>query len=194
MSSKNLQTRNRILESTWKLLEASGGKDVRMTDIAKRAKVSRQAVYLHFPTRAELLIATTTYIDGVKHIDDRLAASRSAVNGTERVDAFIEAWGNYIPEIYGVGKALIAMQDTDEAAAQAWDGRMQAVRHGCAAAIDALITDGRLAADLSRDQAIDIFWTVLSVENWQQLTGACKWSQAHYIKMAKRQARRLLID
>ena len=44
-----------------------------MSDVAKQAGISRQAVYLHFPSRAELLIATTRYIDQVKDIDGQLA-------------------------------------------------------------------------------------------------------------------------
>ncbi|MBL4878008.1 MAG: helix-turn-helix transcriptional regulator, partial [Hyphomonas sp.] len=55
MSSENLETREKIMRATWKLLEESGGSGVRMSDIAKAAGISRQAVYLHFPTRADLL-------------------------------------------------------------------------------------------------------------------------------------------
>jgi AcrR family transcriptional regulator len=58
MSRENLETRIRILNSAWKLLVGSHASAVRMSDIAKQTGISRQAVYLHFPTRAELLIAT----------------------------------------------------------------------------------------------------------------------------------------
>ena len=118
MSSDNLETREKILDSAWKLLVGDGASAVRMGDIAKLTGISRQAVYLHFPSRAELLIATTRYIDEVKEVDQRLAASRSAESGLVRLDAYIEAWGNYIPEIYGLAKALMVAQDSDEAAAE----------------------------------------------------------------------------
>ncbi|MFT4874517.1 TetR/AcrR family transcriptional regulator [Congregibacter sp.] len=75
MSSKSLETRGKILDSAWSLL-VGGSNAVRMSDIAKLTGISRQAVYLHFPSRAELLIATTRYIDEVKSIDDRLAEQR----------------------------------------------------------------------------------------------------------------------
>ena len=71
MSSDNLETRTRILNATWKLLEADQGHGVRMSDIAKQAGISRQAVYLHFPTRSKLLIATTRYLDDIKGIEAR---------------------------------------------------------------------------------------------------------------------------
>ncbi|NNG03841.1 MAG: TetR/AcrR family transcriptional regulator [Inquilinus sp.] len=193
MSSKNPTTRERILKASLNLLEASQGQGVRMTDIAKRAGITRQALYLHFATRAELLIATTHYLDALKGTDARLLASRTARSGTERLDAFIEAWGRYIPEIYGIAKALLAMRDTDAAAAQAWDQRMRDMREGCEAAIAALDRDGNLSPDHTPDQATDILWTLLSVRNWEQLTVACGWPQERYVETLKSLARRLFV-
>jgi AcrR family transcriptional regulator len=193
MSSYNPETRTRILQSALTLLESGGGNGVRMADIAKQAGISRQAVYLHFPTRAELLIATTLYVDEIKAVDDRLAKSRAAASGIARLDAYIDAWGNYIPEIYGILKALLAMKDSDDAAAAAWDGRMQAMREGCAAAIKALKDDGKLAAGLKPDQATDLLWTLLSVRNWEQLTIDCGWPQKRYIASLKRLARQAVV-
>ncbi len=194
MSSGNPETRARILSAAWRLLEAAQGRDVRMGDIAREAGVSRQAIYLHFPTRAELLVATTRHIDEVKDVDIRLAPSRSAKTGVERLDAFIDAWARYIPEIYGVGRALMVMGETDDAAKLAWDGRMQALRHGCRAAIDALARDGRLTRGHSVEQATDLLWTLLSVRNWEHLTIDCAWPQERYIERIIGVARDLFVD
>ena len=193
MSRGSSETRKRILNSAWKLLEAAQGREVRMTDIAREAGVSRQALYLHFPARSDLLVATTRHIDEIKDVDERLARSRSAETGTERLTAFIEAWGNYIPEIYGVGKALMIMSETDDAAKLAWGDRMQAVRHGCRAAIDALARDGQLSSEHSVTHATDILWTLLSVRTWEHLTIDCGWSQQLYIKKTKVLARHMLV-
>jgi len=193
MSSNNPNTRNRILKAALNLLEASQGQGVRMTDIAKRAGITRQALYLHFGTRAELLNATTHYLDEIMGSEERLVPSRTAQSGIERLDAFIEAWGAYIPEIYGIAKALLAMKDTDEAAAEAWDQRMQDMREGCEAAIKALHGDNMLSADHSPKQATDILWTMLSVRNWEQLTIECGWPQKKYVKTLKLLARQVFV-
>jgi len=193
VSSKNVETRVRILDAAWKLLEAGQGSGVRMSDIAKAAGISRQAVYLHFPTRAELLIATTRHLDDVKYIDARLSASRNAASGPARLKAFIEAWGNYIPEIHGVAKALLAMKETDEAARLAWADRMAAVRYGCAAAVKALNKDGVLSPALSVKEATDMLWSLLSVQVWEQLTRDCGWSQRRYVNMMQELATKVLV-
>lgn len=193
MSRENTETRINILKAALHLLEAGEGKGVRMTDIAKQAGISRQAVYLHFSTRAELLIATTHYVDELKGVDKRLIPSRTAQSGIGRLDAYIDAWGNYIPEIYSIAKALLAMSDTDEAAAKAWDDRMLAVRQGCEAAINALNDDKVLSPNYSPRDATDILWSMLSVRNWEQLTVQCNWSQKKYVKTLKSLARSTLV-
>ena len=181
MSSE--QTKARILETTWKVLETRIDKN-RMSDIAKAVGISRQALYLHYPTRAELLIATTKYIDRVKKVNQRLELSRAAGSGIERLHFFVRAWGGYIPEIHGMSVALRNMRKNDKAAAEAWDDRMQAVRHGCQAVVRAIAKDGKLKYDLSEKIATDILWTLLTVENWEKLVRDCGWSQSDYeVKM-----------
>mgnify|MGYP002700311057 FL=1 len=177
MSSE--QTKTRILDTTWKLLEKRIEKN-RMSDIAKAVGISRQALYLHYPTRAELLIATTEHIDTVKKVNQRLELSRTAGSGVERLHFFIKAWGGYIPEIHGISVALRNMRKNDKAAAEAWDDRMQAVRHGCQAAVVAIAKDGKLKFDLSEQIATDILWTLLTIENWEKLVINCGWLQSAY--------------
>ena len=193
MSSKKTTTRNRILQATLDLLKQSQDSGVRISDIAKKAGITRQAVYLHFASRAELLIAATYYLDDLLGSEERLKPSRNAKTGVERLDAYIEAWGNYIPDIYSIANALIAMSDTDEAAASAWSERMQDMREGCEAAINALRRDKMLSSLFDPEQATDLLWTILSVHNWEQMTINCGWPQDKYIKMQKSAARRLFV-
>jgi len=193
MSSKNNPTRTRILKSTWTLLEDGGGSAVRMSDIAKAAKISRQALYLHFPNRAELLVATTRYLDEVHDIESKLAESREATTGMVRLTAWVEFWGNYIPTIYGIAKALMAMKDTDKEAMAAWSDRMQSVRHGCAAVVAAINADGKLNKNLTEEEATDVLWTLQSVRTWEHLRIECGWSQERYISLMQDIAVRTLM-
>ena len=194
MSNENIETRSRILEATVHILEERGGRGVRMGDIAKAAGISRQAVYLHFASRTELLVAATRYLDEVLDVDRRLAPSRAATSGAERLALYIECWGHYIPEIYGVAKALLLAKDTDDAAAAAWNDRMLAMRDGCRAAVDALHTDGMLAPEWTPKRATDALWTMLLVPNWEHLTGECGWSTRQYIRWMQTVAKRTFIS
>ena len=143
--------------------------------------MSRQAVYLHFPSRTDVLVAATRYQDQTNDVNAALAPSRAARSGTERLDAFVTAWGNYIPKIYGVARAILAVADTDPEAAAAWNTRMGDMREGCAAAVQALAQDGTLPPNTDPGQATDLLWTLLSVRTWENLTQTCGWDQDCYL-------------
>lgn len=197
MSSTNrkssLETREKILQAAARMLEERGGKGVRMGDIAKETGISRQAVYLHFASRTELLIATVLYTGDQLDVDERLAPSRAASSGVERLRLYIEFWGHFIPDIYGAGKALMMAQDTDEAAAAAWKDRMLAMKDGCRAAIEALDDDGMLASGWTPKKAIEALWTMLLVPNWEHLTSECGWSTEDYIRYLQLIAERAFV-
>jgi AcrR family transcriptional regulator len=195
MSSPKIETetRTRILAATLQLMEQRRGQGVRMSDIAKAAGVSRQAVYLHFGSRTELMVAATHYGDEVHGLDQRLQRYRQAASGVDKLQAFVEFWGNYLPEIYGIATALLTMRETDEAAAAAWNDRMATVREGCISIIEDLQRDGMLAPEWPADKAIDLLWTLLSVRNWEQLTRECGWSAEQYIEWMQTLLRRTLL-
>ena len=194
MSRETPDTRTRILEATARLLQQHGGRGARMGDIAKATGISRQAVYLHFPSRTDLLIDTTKYTGDLLDVEGRLAPSRAATSGLERLRLYIEFWGNFLPEIYPVAKALMMAQDSDEAAAAAWQDRMVAMKDGCRAAIEALQADGRLADGWTRPKAIEALWTMLLVPNWENLTMECSWSKREYIRRLQLIAERTFVE
>ena len=194
MSSENIETRTRILEATVKMLEGGEGRGVRMGDIAVAAGISRQAVYLHFASRTELLVAAAKHLDEILDSDRRLAPSRAATSGVKRLDLYIDSWGRYIPQIYRVAKGLMLAQDTDEAAAAAWKDRMLAMRDGCRAAIEALHADGNLAPEWTPKRATDALWTMLLVPNWENLTIECGWSTQQYIRWMKTLAAQAFVE
>ncbi|MDG1116790.1 MAG: TetR/AcrR family transcriptional regulator, partial [Flavimaricola sp.] len=66
-------------------------------------------------------------------------------------------------------------------------------RHGCAAAVQALAADKMLRPDLNEDVATDLLWTLLSVENWEQLVRDCGWSQKDYESQIGRLAEAALL-
>jgi AcrR family transcriptional regulator len=194
MSSKEPKTRDRILEATWRLMVERVGRDVRMGDVAKGAKVSRQAVYDHFGSRAELMVATVRYGDGVLGLDERLRRYRVAGSGVGRLETYVEFWGNYIPEIYGIARALLAERETDGAVAAAWDDRMRAVHDACRDIIEKLRRDGTLAPGWPTDEeAADLLWTMLSIRNWESLTRERGWSVDHYVDRMRELTKRVLV-
>jgi AcrR family transcriptional regulator len=193
MSSSGSKTRDCILEAAWRLMEERVGRNVRMGDVAKGAGVSRQAVYDHFGSRAELMVATVRYGDGVLGLNQRLRRYRAASGGVERLEAYVEFWGNYIPEIYGIARALLAEREGDEAVAAAWDDRMGAVYDACRDIIERLRRDGTLVPGWPTDEAADLLWTMLSIRNWESLTRERGWSVDHYVHRMQDLTKRVFV-
>jgi AcrR family transcriptional regulator len=162
-------------------MEERNGRGVHMRDVAEAAGVSRQAVYDHFGSRAELMVATVRYGDEVLELDERLRRYRAATGGVQRLEAFVEFWGNYLPEIHGIARALLAARETDEAVAAAWDDRMRVVHEACRDIVERLCQDGALAPGWSLEEAADLLWSVLSVRNWESLVLERGWPASRYV-------------
>jgi AcrR family transcriptional regulator len=193
MSSGDPKTRTRILEATWRLMVGRNGRGVRMRDVAEEAGVSRQAVYDHFGSRAELMVATARYGDEVRGLEGRLAGYRAASGGVERLEAFVEFWGNYVPEIHGIARAMLAARETDEAVAAAWDDRMGVVQEACRDIVGRLERDGVLAPGWSLDEASEMLWSLLSIGNWEDLTLERGWPVDRYVDRMKEVTRRAFV-
>ena len=165
-----------------------------MSDIARQVGISRQAVYLHFPTRTDLLIATMAYVDELKGLDKRLAKLQQSSSGKDMLMALVDTWGNYIPEIYGMAKAMLAGKDSDEAMAAAWDNGMHCLREVCKLTIETIESEGHLQPHWSTATATELLWTLLSVCNWELLIRECGWKQKHYVTHLQQVVARTLIQ
>lgn len=166
-------------------MEERRGVGVRMSDIAKVAGVSRQAVYLHFKTRVELLSETTKYVDKINGLDERLKAVTEARSGLDMMMAYVDVWGNYLPEIHGLAGALLAVRETDAAAKAAWDDCMSCHQSGCRDIIAALKSEGKLSSNWTDSSATEMMWVMLSFQTWEQLTVECGWPTPQYVKWMK---------
>ncbi len=193
MSRSQKETREKILQTTWRMLESQRGQGVRLEDIAREAEVSRQAIYLHFGSRAELFIATVRYVDEVLRFPERIQQACAAGNGVLGIQEFTALWGSYIPEIYGLAKALLTLRETDEAAAAAWKDRMDALYQGCLVILQQIAADGHLAPEWTAETAADFYYALHSVETWERLTIERGWSQEHYIEQMQRFISRALL-
>ena len=184
--SETLDTRERILRATWQLLEERRGQNVRLEDVAHAANVSRQAVYLHFGSRTTLFVETARYADESLKLMERIREACDAETGVVAIEAYVRFWAGYVPDIYGLAKALLILRETDEAAAAAWNDRMAALREGCLTILRQMNRNDApaipLAAPWTVETAADFFYATLSIPTWESLTIERGWSSEEYIE------------
>ena len=114
-------------------------------------------------------------------------ACRQATKGS------VPTWGNYVPEIHGIARAMLAARETDGAVASAWDDRMGVVREACHDIVGRLRRDGMLAPGWSKEEAGDLLWAMLSIGTWENLTLELGWSVDLYVKNMQELARRAFV-
>jgi AcrR family transcriptional regulator len=192
MSSGDPETRERILQATRELVEQSQGNAVRLEDIAQRAGVSRQAIYLHFGSRLGLMVATVQYVDQSAGFFERTQHVREAENGLAALDLFVAFWADYVPGISALAKMLLAARDTDQAAAAAWADRMDGLWNICHHLTSWIERDGMLAPQWTAETAADMLWMVISIQAWESLVIEKGWSKTDYVERLQRVLRRAL--
>jgi AcrR family transcriptional regulator len=168
-------TRERILAEARRLI-AERGAVASMSDVASAVGISRQAVYLHFPTRGQLLLGLVTQIDDEAGIRPRLAAALEDPDPVAALRTFTRTWLRFAATIQPVATVLLTTRTTDADAWAAWDDRMTDLRRGYLLATRQLAAAGRLRDGLDATRAADLAWAMTSVPVWEQLRLDRDWS------------------
>jgi AcrR family transcriptional regulator len=129
-----------------------------LADVAARAGVSRQAVYLHFSNRSTLLVEMTRRFDRTSGFRSQLRAARELAP-LEAFRRVLAAWFEYLPSILAVGCALEAAALSGGDGADAYRDRMSDWRDGIRLDVARLEAAGLLLDGWTVDEATDWIWT-----------------------------------
>jgi AcrR family transcriptional regulator len=173
-------TKARILDAVWKLVSRRGRADLTMGEIARAVGLTRQAVYLHFPSRAALLVAVVRHFDE-QHRDLAARARRLALPPAQAFEAGIRGWLAYLPQVLSVAGALEAAALVGDAGADAWHDRMRYLREGQRAYIARLADHGLLADGWTVDQALDWMWAHTHPSVWRHLVVEQGWAPETFV-------------
>jgi len=178
MSSSD--TRQRILRAARELLESDARPDIGLEQVAKRAGVSRQAIYLHFGSRGALLLALAKYVDESEGLSELTRRVREADTGRDALDRL--AWLNaeYEPRIRAVAHAHDLARRGDAELEAAWRDRMRARRALYGHVVRRLEDEGELADGLTVNEAVDLAWALLSSRVHEDLVVDRGWSRRRY--------------
>lgn len=186
------ETHTRILEATWELVTEQGAR-LRLADVAARASVSRQAVYLHFGDRAGLLVALVQHMDERLELGASLAAVHAAPDGASLLDAAMRLNTTFWARVFPVARVLEAAQHDDEALGTAWRDRMRYRQTTSRAMIEALADRGELAEGWTVDDAAAVLYAVAHFDTWRELVIELGWSDDRYVESMTRLLGRALL-
>src|SRR4051812_4669778 len=135
-------SRDRVLEAAVRLIRKRGDAKVTMAQIAKAAHLSRQAVYLHFADRADLMLALARHVNESLGLPAEIQRMMNTQTGMGMIEAFVSMQARGNPEVWAVARAIDAVRRTDAAAARAWQSRLKSRLEGCRAIISRLKVEG----------------------------------------------------
>jgi AcrR family transcriptional regulator len=162
--------------------------------VAAEAGMSRQSIYVHFRSKARLLLELVDYVDeseGVPRLTNRIEA---AASGEEALDLFIDLVARVAPRIFRVVAALDAARSEDPIAATAWRDRADRRRQRCRTIVRRLAEEDRLAPELDAATATDLLWTLASVRGWEDLVVTRRWASGRYRTHIRRTIRCALLS
>lgn len=180
LSSRN--SRDRILDAALGLIASRGEAAVTMAEIADAAGVSRQAVYLHFADRADLMLALVRHADEKRGLEKELRKIREAPDSLAAMREMVALQTRMNPGIWAAARAVDAVRRTDEAAERGWQDRLAYRLEGCRQMIRRLQDEGHLRSGLEPAAAADLLWSVTSLRMWEDLALERGWSARQYEK------------
>ena len=135
-----------------------------MADVAQAAGLSRQAVYLHFPNRAELLFALLIGIE----LDKAAAGVATAPSARAALTALVARLAELHPRAWPVMRASTPDVIDDR------------LRDGTYTLAERFRAEGALAPYLSIGAAGDLLAALLSLSVWKELVINSSWDSARY--------------
>lgn len=176
-------TRQQLLETAWDLMAAQGRLDVGMAELAGAAGVSRQTLFHAFGNRTGLLVAMARHRDVASEPVGRmraLAGSRAPDLAT--LLAYVDAWCDYLPDIYPVAIQLEVASLHDPAAAAAWQDRIfsQGLRQGLDLILSRLPRNSTSGSAQDSARLADLAVSVLAPSAWRHLVVDRGWRPAEF--------------
>lgn len=179
-NARSRRTRALLLDAVRTLLEERGPGELTMAAVADRAGVTRRAVYLHFPSRSDLLVGL---FDHVNQIEDLAASVRPVWDAPDAVAA-LEEWARHIaryhPRVRTVAGALNRARGSDPDARAHWDVVMRDQQRACRRLARWLHREGRLAAPWTPASAADMLWALMSFDLLEALMVDRGWTARRY--------------
>lgn len=183
--AKVVDTRGRLVRAGLAVLER--GEPFSLGEIAREAGVSRQALYLHFESRAALAVAVARFVDESFGLEEALAPSRAATDGRALLRAHARFVAKYNERIQTVVRMADALRQTDVEMAAPWKDRLANRRAGGHIVAQKLSAWGELADEWTVESAGDWVCALSSVKLWEELVLDLGWSRERFARSLERQ-------
>ena len=180
-SNRRSQTRIQILEAARAIFEELGYYGAGLEAVAKKAGVSRQAIYLHFPSKAELLTALHLHIFDTDVVPAlRRHPITDAMSGLDVLDATIAADVEVVDKVWRIHESLTVARRQHPEVDQTLVPREEENYEGLLDVGRRLERDGALPPAMPVGLFTDMLWGLLNLGTFRNLVVERGWSLEQY--------------
>lgn len=173
-------TRLSIVEATRTLLAETGYPDISLDDIARKAGVSRQTIYVQFGSKSGVLQAVGEHIEHAA-LDQLIPTLLQASNPLEALRLGLERVVSFFEHDTQVLRNLYAQTVYDTSYATVWRDKQQEIWRNTRRLVEWLDRDGCLTTAWSVEEATDWLWAASSFESYYQLVGERGWTAEQFV-------------
>lgn len=177
-NARSRRTRAALLAATREVLEQDGFAALTMAAVADRAGVSRRAVYLHFPSRSQLVAELFDFVAGAEGLPDSTRAVWDAPDSVAALEEWARHVARFHPRVLAVTRAVEQVHRSDDDAAAHRERYLGEQLAACRRLSEWLDREGRLASAWTVDSAAEMLWALLSVDMIERLVVERRWSVA----------------
>ncbi len=172
------ETRLRIILAARSLIDDMGYPNVSLDEIAVKAEVSRQTIYVQFGSKLGVLEAMIDYVDQVG-LKDLLAVLDAATDPVEALHSLIRLDLQYVHENMKLFRTFRAQAVSDSDFRTVLADRMQNRKNGIRGLMEWLHREGKLTENWSVNEATDWVFSVESFHVYDDLVNNCGWTLEH---------------
>jgi AcrR family transcriptional regulator len=169
-----------IVEAGWRLALEKGVSAITISNVAQAAGLTRQAVYWHMATRAQLLLEIARFNDTRLPEADLVRHGLPDSNAVTSFLAAGNAWCDALPKVTPFWLALEAASARDDDAREAFQNRIRGMRSLVLRHVQRLASEGALRSDLSTEDAADIVQVQTLPSNWHVFHEVHRWPLEKY--------------
>jgi AcrR family transcriptional regulator len=171
--ARALKNRRAIIEAANELFTTRGYRDTSVTEIAERAHVSVDTLYVAVGRKPQLLLAVHDLVLGEMELDEEarplvadqrayVKAVRAEATAAGKIRVYADALARVLPRTAPLMRALLEAAASDPDCRRVWDSVDQRRAANMRLLAADLRSTGELRPDLSDDEVADLIWSMNS--------------------------------
>ena len=170
------ETRRRIIEAACDLLSRAGYHNVSLDQIAKRAEVSRQTIYVQFGSKRGVLQAVAEHIEVASYGRGMVEGAREVSNPVHTIRKGIGDQMRFFHSNADLLRTFYAQAANDPDFRAVWQERLQERWMAVSLLVERMSSAGWLAEGWSVEDATDWLWSLTNFQRYDELVLQRGWT------------------